>query len=194
MEVLLIARRVVAQESLRRRINEIVMDRGTKAIKRAVRLHGGVPDAERDEAENEALVRFGIAILEESTFEYRFNYYMKRLAQHVGEHIRRGDQGAHERAAIHGLPGIDYPEARAGADPQVMEDVMLVEEGLKALPALQARALRLHYLVGFPIFSSDPENPTVASILHYAERQTRQIMSDALAAFMRWDDEQGRDV
>ena len=195
-EVLIWKRRTLVDDTLQGRVDRIVIARCGKRITKTVRRYAKLPDEGRDQSDedyalNEALAeasaRFWTDIQQESGLEYRFNYYMMRLAQKTGEAIRGGKQGDLERRTD---PLEDAQrELPDESDLYLLElakNVATVEEGLRELPDRLSEPLRLHYLEAIPIFSKDPEVRDLGMILGYEESQTREIMREARAAFKSW--------
>ena len=188
LEVLVIARRRATPGALRDDIDEILANRSLPAMRSAVRRYSGLPYEELEDARQEAMVRFWEAIQAESFFEIRFNRALMMLARRVGESIRGGKQRERERhAERYGQPrgeGDDiYPDVPDQDDEyEALLDRMLIDAALHTLPAEQAQALTLHYLIGLPVFSKDPGVRTVASELGWSEREARQLIADGKAA------------
>ena len=192
MEVVVIARRLAADRRLRDQIDSILVDRTYGLIHAAVYKHSHVPREEFDEAYDEATVLFWEAIQDESFFEIRFNLAMMRIAQQAGRKIHWSEQRQHEWSAMR----IDTAGSEDSDDrdtvidiansfdfDSLVDDRRLVEIGLAALTDEQARALILHYYMGYPIFSSDPTVETVATLLGCRERKARRLIADGKAAF-----------
>lgn len=194
LEVLVIARRRTAAGALRIRIDEILVCRALPFLRAAVFRHGKVPPGELEDAQHEAMARFWEAIQAESFFEVRFNRAMKTLAQRAGERTRGGKQRERERSAERigaRSGGSDEGQLDIGVDDAkyaAIENRMLIEAGLSTLPDEQGRAISLHYLEGLPAFSQDPQVSTVASMLGWSERKTRQRLAEGRAALRLWID------
>ena len=186
-EVMIMARRLVAEEALRDRIEPLVMARAMRSIETTVRWHAKVSMAEHDDAVQEMFTRFWAAIQNQSGYEYRFNQYMRWLALDVGKEIR--DEAIpmeEQRNAFRAMGGDNEEFADDEHQYAAIEGEMVLEEGLRTLPPRLARPLRLHYVLGLPIFSKDPEKRSVASTLHYSESRIREIMRQARAEYRRW--------
>ena len=189
-------RRTLVDDTLQDRVDGIVITRCGKRITKAVGRHAKLPDEGQDqsgqdyaldEALAEASARFWTDIQQESGLEYRFNYYMMRLAQKAGAAIRGGKRGDWERRtdSLQDAPR-GLPDERDLYLLELAKNVATVEKGLRELPDRLSEPLRLHYLEAIPIFSKDPEVRDLGTILGYEESRTREIMREARAAFKSW--------
>ena len=194
IEVVVIIRRQAADQRLRDQIDEILVNRSTRLIRAAVRRHGGVPTAEIDDAEQETMLLFWAAIQSESFFEVRFNLAMQYLAIQAGRNIRGGKQREVERNARR----VDSQDSEEMDDRDApidipddadeysrLDDQNLVDIGLASLPEEQAKALSLHYRMGLQIYSQDPAERTVATVLGCGERKARKLIADGRTALRR---------
>ena len=144
--------------------------------------NGGAPPGEDEDVASEAVARFLAEIENPSHFEVRFNSAAQTIARRAGAHIRRGKRGQRDRDAMHGLPGITYPEPLATTDEFERADArMLIEEHLPALPAEHAQALVLRFYQGLPVSSRYPDRVTVASTLGCSRRKAQQLLAEGLA-------------
>ena len=194
IEVVVIARRLAPTRELRDEIDSILVEVSTPRILAAVRRHSGVYPHELEEAENEAMVLFWEALQDESFFEVKFNLAMKRLAQQAGRKIHGSKQRRFERSTMwidpmdsedsHGREVLTDIAVHVDTDSQ-LDTRQLVETGLATLPKEQARAIILHYLMGFTIYSQDSTVPTVASELGCGERKARRLIADGRKALER---------
>ena len=194
IEVVVKARRQAADKKLRDQIDSILVNRSTPLIRAAVRRHGGVPTAESDDVEQEAMLLFWAAIQSASFFEVRFNLTMRSLAKQAGRKIRGGKQREVERSArridtqdSEEMDDRDAPiDVPDDADEYSQcEDRNLVDIWLASLPEEQAKALSLHYIMGLQIYSQDPAERTVATVLGCGERKARKLIADGKTALRR---------
>ncbi len=193
IEVVVIARRQVADRMIRDQIDSILVGRSVPRILAAVklRLDHGMPFEELDEAQDEAMVLFWEEIQRESFFEVLFNRATAYLVKRAWRNIGGSKQRKRERSALR----IDStgPEESNGRDTVTdvpddtdeyaqFENRYLIQIGLASLPAEQAKAITLHYLFGLQIYSNDPAVQTVASELGCGERKARKLIADGKAA------------
>ena len=194
IEVVVWARRQAADQRLRDQVDSILVSRSTQLLRAAVRRHGGVPTTEIDDAEQEAMFLFWAAIQRASFFEVRFNRAMRFLAKQAGRNIRGGKQREVERSARR----IDSQESEEMDDRDApidvpdevdeysrFEDRDLVGMWLASLPEEQSKALSLHYCMGLHIYSQDPAERTVATVLGCGERKARKLIADGKTALRR---------
>ena len=171
-------------------------------IRAAVRRQSGVYPREIDDAVGEAMVLFWRELQRESFFEVRFNSAMKSLAQQAGKKIHGSEQRRFERSTVP-MNSWGSEDSRGGEVPTDFADHVdtdsqlatreLVEAGLATLPKEQGKALILHYMMGFPIYSQNPVVRTVASELGCRERKARQLVADGKSALWRSFDQEERE-
>ena len=195
IEAVVVRYREATDQTLRDRIADVLVERSEPRIQAAASRHGQALPGEIEDVESELRVRFWEDIQDESFFEMKFNKAMMWLAQTTGRDAKRGKRGERERSAArlgpHGFGADESDDAFADiaddADPfGQVEDGIVVDQVLAALPDEQAQALALHYRLRLPIYSSDPGVKDVASALGYGESKTRKLMAEALAAARRW--------
>ena len=177
-EVMVIARRRTANAALRRQIERILADKTTKRIHAAAVTHGKVPKRLRDDVKAELAAMFWDEIREESFFEVRFNAALKTLARQAGQRVR--GRRKIDRLTT-SLEAMDTSVAHPVDAYEVHERRAAIRRAKAALPEDQNRAITLEDM-GFPIFSKDPSEFTVAKALRWSERKARQVMADARAA------------
>ena len=195
IEAVVVVHREATDQTHRDRIAGVLVERSEPRVRAAAARHSKALPGEIEDVESELRARFWEKIRDESFFEVRFNKAMMRLAQTVGRDARRGKRGELERSAARlGPPGSDADEIddtladiTDSADPFVqVENEIVIDQGLAALPDEQAKALALHCQMELPIYSRDPGVEDVASVLGYGERKTRELIAEGLAAWRRW--------
>ena len=202
IEVVVIARRLAPTRELRDKIDLILVELSRPRIRAAVRKHSGVYSHEIDDAVGEAMILFWRALQRESFFEVKFNSAMKSLSQQAGKKIHGSEQRKFERSTVP-INSWDSEDSRGGEVPTDFADHVdtdsqlvtreLVEAGLATLPKEQARAVILHYMMGFPIYSQDTAVRTVASELRCRERKAHRLVADGKNALWRSIDQEERD-
>ncbi|MGE0539193.1 MAG: RNA polymerase sigma factor [Dehalococcoidia bacterium] len=181
------------------RLYELLIERATPRVKAAVRavektkVHV-LSAYDREEVEDELGHEFFEAVLNgESFFENRFNLAMHRVAQTAYRKVIEGKERTRERAAWRIVPSGDeaYTEPWAIAHdslPGVVEDgasevdgKLVAQAWLAHLPDEMAQAIALHVLMDLKVYSTNPEEHTVASTLGCSESKARKLIAEGLA-------------
>ena len=181
-ELLLISRRRVMDPDIKRRIDEIVGLRLGDVVRARARWHAIATGIEEpDDFASEVVSAFWREISEESFAESRFNLTVRTLIRDAAADHRRRTQRQPERPTERSLPGITYPEPSADVDETEAADArILVHPALDALSKQQARAIALRFYEGLPVFSQDPGDRTVASVLGRSQSHTHRLIRQGL--------------
>ena len=199
IETMVTARRVYRLSQHVSRIDQLLADPVlARVLRMAKALAGDRGPGLQEELVGELVVSFWeeLASGRESFYEIRFN----RALWYRGLTIRRSlTETKVARTEMSAARIVLEPVEEVSGEHEVAEelvasptdDIMELERDLDwaiildTLPTEVARAVDLYYRAGLKVFSLNPGEPTVASVLRCSERKARQLLSAGRALARR---------